>query len=105
MKHLVLPVLVAAITLAASGCDKQEAKTPAVPDEFAMSPPNASLAEKQAQLAKIRAETARLEAQNEAMMDKMDPDGRAARLQLKAEKQAQKDKEKAEQGKRAVIPS
>jgi hypothetical protein len=87
MKLLAWPVLVAALALAVSGCNQQEAKKAAVPDEFGFSPANATIAEKEAQTAKIRAETKRLKAK----IDAMDPQGRAARIQAEAEEQAKAD--------------
>lgn len=96
LKNLLHVVCATAATLAICGCNGQETAKPPATDEFALSPPSASLAEKQAQLEKIRAETARLKAANDAMRDRT-PEGRAARLQEEADAQARADKAKAEQ--------
>jgi hypothetical protein len=89
MRTLAWSVLVAAVSLAVSGCIQQEEKKTAQ-DEFAPLPANATLAERQAQTMKINAEAARLKAKNDAMRDSMDPQYRAAHLQVEAQVEAEK---------------
>ncbi len=109
MKVLGRSVLLSALSLALSGCNDYETEKRlekgalATSNALPLPSPSATLAEKQAYTAKVMAEVERLKARNEASaaeheawMDKTFPEGREARLKLKAESQAAIEKTQAE---------